>query len=258
MYLLLLLLISFTASKVTSFQPVTPAFSRCSISFSTRKDWDAILANDDDDDNDNNKGPPVRPDMKYIPRNCQRQNEHFVAIRDAAGKELTNDVYVREPATETFWFAGKVARVSDVTVEQAVARQWPLMEMHAANLRPMELFASRGVLEIWIAPADSEMEVAYNNPDLLFVKMEKEVAGAQAISNIMVGFQGEMYDQGETGFRAWRKDDGSPAKPPLQTPDDDDEQRKMPTDDEMQEIEKALEGKDINELYEEQQRRNQQ
>lgn len=234
---------------MTSFQP---AFSLRSsvLSFSSRKDWDAILADDEEEK------PPVRPDMKYLPRNCQRQHEHFLAIREAAGKELTNDVYVREPKSETFWFAGKVARVSDITVEQAVARQWPLIEMHAAHLRPIELFPSREALEIWIAPGDSEMEVAYNKPDLLFSKMEKDVLGSQSISNIMVGFQGEMYEAGEKGFRTWRKDDGSPAKPPVETPNQ--EERRMPTDEEMREIEKALEGKDINEIYEEQQRRNQQ
>ncbi|GAX27290.1 hypothetical protein FisN_23Lh142 [Fistulifera solaris] len=242
----------FLAAPITSFLPGKAFVRRSSTSFpafSSRKDWDAILAGE-------NEETPVRPDMKYIPRNCQRQHEHFLAIREAAGKELTNDVYVREPKSETFWFAGKVARVTDVTVEQAVARQWPLIEMHAGNLRPIELFPSRGALEIWIAPGDSEMEVAYNNPNLIFTKMEKDVPGAQSISNIMVGFQGEMYEPGEKGFRTWRKDDGTPARPPVETPIQDE--KRMPTDEEMKELAKALEGKDINEIYEEQERRNNQ
>ena len=73
-----------------------------------------------EDDEDESKGPPVRPDMKYLPRNVMRQHKNFVAIREAGGKELTNDVYIREPNSEVVWFVGKVARVSDVTVEQGL------------------------------------------------------------------------------------------------------------------------------------------
>lgn len=55
----------------------------------------------------------VRPDMKYIPRNVMRQHGNFEAIRNAAGSDLTNDVYVRAPQSatkimaQTFWFVGK-------------------------------------------------------------------------------------------------------------------------------------------------------
>ena len=51
--------------------------------------------------------------MKYIPRNVMRQHGNFEAIRNAAGSDLTNDVYVRAPQSatkimaQTFWFVGK-------------------------------------------------------------------------------------------------------------------------------------------------------
>ena len=216
------------------------------------KDWDAILREEENEVE--YKGPL---DMKYIPRNCMRQNQNFVAIREAAGKDLTNDVYVREPKSDTFWFVGKIARVSDVSVEHAVARQYNLIETHAANLRPIELFPARGSLEIWVAPGDSELEVAYNRPDVIFQKIDhRNIEGTEQIKNTLVGFQGEMYEQGEQGFRTWRLEDGTPARPEVLSPrTDDGEETRAPTEEEMKQLEKALEGKDINELYEEQERR---
>lgn len=233
------------------------------------------------DEEYNQQGPPVPPDMKYIPRNVMRQHKNFVAIRQAGGKELTNDVYIREPNnSDVFWYVGKVARVSDVTVEQTVCRQWPIIEMHGASLRPIELFPSRGSLEIWTAPGDSEMEVAYNNPDLVFTKMERSVNGADAIKNALIGFQGEMYQGGEEGFRTWRNQDGRAARPPIKSPDadqvekqiDEEELKKIEErmqeqndfneaykeeidEEDMKKIEEMLEGQNIKELYKEQQRR---
>jgi hypothetical protein len=50
--------------------------------------------------------------MRYIPRNVIRQNQNFVAIREAGGQEMTSDLYARDPSSSVFWFCGKVARVS--------------------------------------------------------------------------------------------------------------------------------------------------
>jgi hypothetical protein len=169
------------------------------------------------------------------------------------GKEITNDIYVREPKSEVFYFVGKTAQVSDVTTSQAVSRQWSLITTHAANLRPLDLFPYRASLEVWTAPGDSEMDVAYNNPDLVFQKMERSVEGADVIKSNLMGFQGEMYERGEEGFRTWRKDDGSAGRPQIQAPNQ--EEKRPPSDDEMKQLEELLEGQDINALYEEQRRR---
>jgi hypothetical protein len=223
--------------------------------------------------------------MIYVPRNVMRQNNNFVGIREAAGKDMTNDVYVREPDSGIFWFAGKVARVSgmshwmilmasvlghcvcmfelrqlirsslfalkDVSLEQCISRQYPLIEQHAANLRPIELFPHRGQLEIWTAPGDSELDVAYNRPNVVFEKQSRVVDGASKVKNSLIGFQGEVYQQGEEGFRTWRTEDGRPANPEVMQSGDS----RSPTDEEMAELEKRLEGQDLNALYEEQQRR---
>jgi len=152
--------------------------------------------------------------------------------------------------------------VSDVSVAQAVARQWPLIETHAANLRPRELFAHRGALEIWTAPGDSELDVAYSRPSVVFTQhMEHGVEGAEETKANTIGFKGEMYEGGEEGFRTQRLDDGSPANPEIQQPSGaggDTKETNLArdlTDDEMERLQEMMEGKDLNELYKEQQER---
>ena len=191
----------------------------------------------------------VSADMKYIPRNVLRQNQNFVDIREAGGAELTNDIYVRDPSNEIFWFSGKVARVSDISLEDCIARQYALIEQHAANLRPIELYAKRGVLEVWTAPGDSELEVAYNKPELVMQKMERQVEGAAKVNKNFVGFQGEMYDQGDDGFRTWRTNDGKAAKPEVNPGQNPGQDQEMATQADMDQLLKAMDGMDINELY---------
>ena len=263
---------SFTPpSRLLLKSPFVKKFGRLSeIYRKSDSKWDNLVDDEDNDDNGNELDllARARPDMKYIPRNVQRQHHNFVAIREAGGKELTNDVYVPEPDSETFWFVGKLARISDVTVEQAVARQWPLIVQHAANLRPLELFPSRAHLEVWIAPGDSELDVAYNRPTIVFQKMSQDgVEGVDAVKSNMVGFQGETYPDGPgMGFRTQRTRDGRPAKPEITGPDETlsselteeqytDPKFRAPTDQELKELQKKLKEKNMNisELYEEQQ-----
>jgi hypothetical protein len=273
----LMLLIALTADRTSAFlnlpfqsikhngvslQFLSPSATRTTCSRETRlflssKNWDKIIADDEDEDEDENDG--VAYDMQYNERNVIRQNKNFLAIREA-DVDLTNDIYVRDPKSNTFWFAGKVARVSDVPLEQVVARQYSLIKTHAANLRPIELFPGRKVLELWSAPGDSEMKVVYNDPELIFIKMEEQVEGADAVNKMLIGFQGELYQAGEEGFRTTRLEDGRPAKPEMSPPsagpgDAGGEERRPPTEEEMDQVRKAMEGQDINEFYEEQQRR---
>ena len=231
------------------------------------KNWDEIHAQDEEDDGSLRSKIPA--DMKYNQRNCERSNKNFVAIKGAGGPAA--DLYGCATTSDeetVFWFLGKVAHVSDVSLEQCVARQWPLIQQHAVNLRPLDLFpaASSQSLQLWCAPADSEFDVAYSRPTVQFQKMERDVPGADAIKANLLGFQGEVYERGEEGFRAWRLTaDGRPSRPEVMGVQEDDDEGEdasdslatAPTDEEMERIQQALEGKDINELYEEQQRRKQ-
>ena len=211
--------------------------------------WDNLIDEDEDDLEMGEELPGPR-DMRYIEYNIGRQNRNFVDIRTAGGPELTNDIYARKAGDDAFYFAGKVARVSDVPPEVAVARQWSLIETHAARLRPIELYPSKGKLELWLAPGDSEMDVAYNRPNVQFVQMKRpeDVEGVDDVKVACVGFQGEMYEVGEEGFRTWRNDDGSPAKPEItETPEKGE--KRAPTDAEFADIQAMMQGKDLNELF---------
>ena len=210
--------------------------------------WDQI---DDEEGDDNDRlAIPVPPDMTYEPRNAKRQHEYFLDIRGVGGKDLTNDVYARVPGEDVFWYVGKVARISDVPLEDCIARQWNMIESHATNLRPIELYAHRGKLEIWTAPGDSELDVAYNRPHIQMVKHTPRAMTSRDLKNNFVGFQGEIYQQGEEGFRTWRTEQGLPARPEINPGGE----TRPPTDEEYAQIQKELQGKDITKIYEEQDR----
>ena len=232
------------------------------------KDWDAIVAADEDDGNAN-----VPRDMQYNERNCERSARNYQAIRAAGGD--TADIYGccamtnndnDNDAAVTFWYLGKVAWVSGVSQAACVQRQWNLIQHHAANLRPLELFAtaSAGDMAVWCAPGDSELDVAYQRPQI--ASMERIVRPPpplveEKIPNTFVGFQGEVYEGGEEGFRVWRRaSDGGPGRPEIEGPAPDDaaatsSSAETPTDEQMERLQEALQGKDINEIYEEQERR---
>jgi hypothetical protein len=191
--------------------------------------------------------------MLYNERNAKRQHENFLDIRAVGGKAMCNDVYVRNPKEDVFWYAGKVARVSDVSLDDCIARQWNMIEQHACNLRPIELYPHRGRLQIWTAPGDSELDVAYNRPNVQMTKHTPRALTSRDIRNTLIGFQGEIYQQGEEGFRAWRTDEGLPARPEINPGGE----TRPPTEEEYAQIQKELQGKDINAVYEEQERRKQ-
>lgn len=225
--------------------------------------WDTILDyNDDDDDGDNDEDDgknnrskiPVPPDMKYEPGNVQRQHHNFLDIRNVGGKDVCNDIYVRNPDQDVCWYVGKVARVSDVSLDDCIARQWNMIETHATNLRPIELFPHRGRLQVWSAPGDSELEVAYNRPTLQLMQHTPKALTSKDVKTNAVGFQGEIYQKGEEGFRTWRTNEGWPARPEINPGGE----TRPPTAEEMAQIQKNLQGKDINEVYEEQERRKEQ
>jgi hypothetical protein len=238
------------------------AFRSISELHGSKKDWDAILAEEEQGDTPSRKSK-IPYDMRYNQRNCERSSKNFVAIKEAGGPGA--DIYCCEESKNddegVFWFLGKVAHISDVSLEAGVARLWPLIQQHAANLRPLDLFGAvtNEQLELWCAPLDSEFDVAYNRPHCVFQKMSADVPNAETINVNYVGFQGEVYERGEEGFRARRfRSTGLPSRPEITGPAEEvNEEPKAPSDDEMAQLEKALEGKDINALYEEQERRRQ-
>lgn len=218
----------------------TPLFAR------PKSKWDT-MGDDEDESGSTESGPtestiPVPNDMTYVERNVKRSHENFLSLRNIGGKGVCNDVYAKSPLQkEEVWYVGKTAKVSDVSLEDCFARQWNLIETHATNLRPFELYPHRGNLELWTTPGDTELEVAYNRPELKMQKMEKYAVTAQQLKNNMIGFQGEVYQEGEEGFRSWRKEDGSPARPEISPGGE----TRPPTEDEMKQLRQEMDGKNV-------------
>lgn len=180
--------------------------------------WDTIIIDDEEEDDDDFLIPPK--DMEYTPQNIMRQHENYLAISKVGGNETITDIYARDPTKNTFWFVGKVSRCTGtVSIDQAIQRQWYLIEGHAARLRHKELAPKMKTIELWAAPGDSELDVAFNRPHVVFTKIPRPKRQAdidqirKSVKAVEVGFQGEIYDQGEDGFRTERTDDGLPANP---------------------------------------------
>jgi len=72
--------------------------------------------------------------------------------------------------------------------------------------RPMELGRDKGLLEIWCAPGDSEVEMEANrNPMLKFCKLQEPRPGtANAIPSKEVGFKPEFVTSRGQAFRVER------------------------------------------------------
>mmetsp|Transcript_30424 Transcript_30424/g.45031 ORF Transcript_30424/g.45031 Transcript_30424/m.45031 type:complete len:266 (+) Transcript_30424:106-903(+) len=252
---LVLIILTLGATAMAFVVPVSnEKIARTTLSSSSSK-WDNLIDEDEDEDEDEMSLLSehfVAPEMQYNPRNVGRQNRNFVDIRTAGGTEVTNDLYVRQRKYNVFWFEGKIARVDGVSVQACVARQYPLIAQHAANLRPLEMYPHHDQkFEFWAAPGDSEMEVAYNRPVLQMTKIviDDDLAeSCMEVRTLMIGFQGEMYEGGEEGFHTWRDEDGYAVKPEVKGPDTGEQEI---SDDLM----KKMEGMDAQKLWEEQERR---
>lgn len=232
-------MVSVERTARTHYSTTTPLFARA------KSKWD-LLEDDDEEDTFGNTFEskiPVANDMTYVERNVKRSHENFLSIRNIGGKDLCNDVYAKspQPNNEEVWYVGKVAKVSDVSLEDCIARQWNIIETHATNLRPIELYPHRGTLELWTAPGDTELDVAYNRPELIMTKMEHYEVTPTQLKNNMIGFQGEVYQEGEEGFRSWRKEDGSPARPEINPGGE----TRPPTEEEMEQVRLEMERQNI-------------
>lgn len=164
----------------------------------------------------------------------------FDRIRKERGREACCDVYIRSPLNSptTFWFVGKVASESapihpkmeendssspvvvndpdHVFVAACLSQKRIIMEYSRLHLRPQNFggrFAS--ALELWLAPADSEMDVAQNK-----VTLTKVLGSAsdlpESFSVATVGYNPEIYVGDEVkqgGLRVERDEEGQPSRP---------------------------------------------
>eukprot|EP00804_Cyclotella_cryptica_P025418 CCRYP_017189-RA/>CCRYP_017189-RA protein AED:0.09 eAED:0.09 QI:382/1/1/1/0.5/0.33/3/392/121 len=115
--------------------------------------------------------------MLYTDVNIRRQMHNFDRLVNVGGRDAMNDVYVRASGEKEWWLVGKIARVSDVSPEQAIERQWPLIERHVWALRiPIRPTSDLSApFEVWYAPGDTEYDAARNDPKVKFTKVSGSV-----------------------------------------------------------------------------------
>lgn len=167
--------------------------------------WDDLIDEDDEDDvtstkesihaNDRN----MPSDMTYIESNIRRQADTYDQLESIGGQDAINDIYVRAPGGRQWWLVGKIARISDVSPEQAIERQWPLIERHEWALRlPVRQKSNLSArFEVWYAPGNSELEAAQNNPKIQFTKAFNYLTqyNGDDVQASFVGFVGKVYDE---------------------------------------------------------------
>lgn len=87
----------------------------------------------------------------------------------------------------------------DVSPEQAIERQWPLIERHVWALRiPIRPSSDLSApFEVWYAPGDTEYDAARNDPEVKFTRVSGSVLyGGEGLNSSSVGFVGKVYDLG--------------------------------------------------------------
>ena len=88
---------------------------------------------------------------------------------------------------------------SDVSPEQAIERQWPLIERHVWALRlPVRPASNLSTpFEVWYAPGNTEYEAAHNNPDIQFTKAFNYLTmyDGDDVRASFVGFVGKVYNE---------------------------------------------------------------
>uniref|UniRef100_A0A7S1ZJH6 Uncharacterized protein n=1 Tax=Ditylum brightwellii TaxID=49249 RepID=A0A7S1ZJH6_9STRA len=242
-------ILTFSTSSLTSNTEIqtmlTNYYEKTHITYSTSttlylsssdSKWDNLIDEDYDDEGELSEYEKLYPDMKYELKNMKRQANTFDALVHVGGDDVVNDVYLQKTNSNSgegldgmeLWLVGKIARISDVSPEQAIERQWPLIERHAWTLRlPLFDFSSTTTttttslslpsMTVWYAPGNTEYEAASNDPSVIFTKVKPELCnGASSVKNSFVGFVGKAYGEGEPPLFVYRDEYGRTVLPEIE------------------------------------------
>lgn len=136
--------------------------------------------------------PRARPRAAtYTKAALEKACDRFEAVKAGKGSFVV-DVYGGAPGGSKLFFVGKVAHDLKTPPECAIAALAPLLAPHARFLQP--LLEGRGDLDWFVAPGDTEVEVAKGERPL--VALGDGVAKASHDP----GFSPEWYEAGEDGF----------------------------------------------------------
>jgi len=150
--------------------------------------------------------------------------ESFEKLKEV-GHPVACDLYARLGGTTTFWFCGKLIHDPGMQFSEAMSIELPVIVEYAKALRPQELGSPMSAkistdMQIWHAPANSEMDVAQNKVTLnrfvpLLIEDYSHILVSSSIEDL-IGYQPEIYQGGEKGFRVQRGDNGEPLKAPFE------------------------------------------
>jgi hypothetical protein len=149
----------------------------------------------------------------------------FDSLRKEQGASACHDVYVRSPddSRTTFWFVGKIARnvateehYIPTPAEAVLSQKRIILEYAKQHLRPQNFGGKYALsLELWLAPADSEMDVVQNKISLQHIKGSSADL-SDDFSVLAVGFNPEIYvgdELNKGGLRVNLDEEGRPTKP---------------------------------------------
>jgi hypothetical protein len=149
-------------------------------------------------------------------------NTYDALRKEYFGKEddCSKDLYCRSPLDDPqrFWFVGKIAwrpNTAATSMQAVLAQKRLILEYAKRELRPQNFggnFSKK--LELWLAPADGEMDCVQNK-----VKLEPVLGSVNDLADDFsvadVGYNPEIYVGDERkigGLRILRDDNGNPVK----------------------------------------------
>lgn len=185
---------------ITHTRTTRSSTGRVCLNLSDYSKWDNLV--DEDEGADGLDESKVSADMKYVLPNIKRQSDTFEALSTMDDANLIADVWLQSPSSSVAWYVGSVARISDVSAERAIDRQYPLIERHAWAVQPVELHPARGPFVVYVAPGNSrEAVVGGRDASIRLSRVEEEAvrrgrSGAN-IRAIEVGFRGAGYDSAD-------------------------------------------------------------
>lgn len=141
----------------------------------------------------------------------------FEGLKNEHG--CSRDIYVRRSTSDTFWFVGKINHKASTTAVEAVSFYGSLIIEYSKALRPTDL-AGKGKassdLQIWTARGNSEMDIVQNIGNLERIEFERVEDASLNVVSEDIGFEPEIYMNGEMGFRVKRHSDGTPIDEPFE------------------------------------------
>jgi hypothetical protein len=149
-----------------------------------------------------------------------KTSEVFEKLRGECG--VSKDLYIRLQNSDTCWFIGKINHKSAIRPEDACAFYAPLLLEYGKSLRPVELAGPKRDpklhLEVLTAPGNTEMDVAKNSIDLELLPYPYEDEAKLILKETSedIGYEPEIYMNGEAGFRCKRDINGKPLKAAFQ------------------------------------------